>query len=251
MSRAWVIIKRIFKLFKFAIICLILALCIFMIWRVNSTGAPKTVKYLTPNEKLCAVYEQKGEDMYMFRQSYDNITRAENRRGYFAIPDVVFIPEADQAQILFRYNNSTIHSVASDYELGSVPDRHNDMFDVTLMLYIDLTPDNADDNYSKVNEDGTPNENIRVVRFQPSDAVCDRTTLYNFYRYTFDLTADDGTNLSDLLESKTLISVHTEFYYNGDINYEESAFAALSIYDSRRPEEPVKLGNKDKKALEG
>ncbi len=250
MSRAWIIIKRAFKLLKFALVCLILALCIFMIWRVNSTGAPKTVKYLMPNEELCALYEEKGEDMYMFRQNYDNITRTEERYGYFALPDVVFIPEINQAQILFRYNNSTVHSVASDYELESVPDRHKDMFDLTLVLYIDLTPDNTEDNYSKVNEDGTPNENIRTLRFKPTDAVCDRTTLYNFYRYTYDLTAEDGTSLSSLLESGTLISIHTEFYYNGDINYEENAFAALSIYDARRNDIQIKLDSKNKKALE-
>ncbi len=250
MSRAWVIIKRTFKYLKFAVICLIIAICIFMIWRISSTGAPKTVKYIMPNEKLCTLYAEKGEDMYMFRQNYDNITRTEERYGYFAIPDVVFIPDANQAQILFRYNNSTVHSVASDYELTEAPDRSLDMFDVTLMLYIDLTPDNEEDNYSKVNEDGTPNENIRTMRFQPSDAVCDRTTLYNFYRYTFDLVADDGTSLSELLDDKRLIAIHTEFYYNGDINYEENPFAALSIYDSRRDNIQVKLSGKDKKALE-
>ena len=103
MSRASVILKRIFRLLKFLLICVVISICIFMIWRVSSTGTPKEIKHLTPNEKLNEAYEAKGEELYIFDQNYDKLTRDEKAYGYFAIPDAVFIPEANQAQIVFLY----------------------------------------------------------------------------------------------------------------------------------------------------
>ncbi len=253
MSRVWVIIKRIGKVLRFAIICLVITICVFMIWRAMfSTATPKELKALTPNEELRTLYTEQGKDIYMFKQNYDEITRNEAAYGYFSVPSAVFIPEIEQAQIVFRYNNSTVRSVAEDYSMPSVPDRESDLFDVTLVMYVDLTPDNKEDN-NKINADGTPNENIRKIRLQPRTDLTSskRTSLYSFYRYTFDLIGESGESFTSLLEQGTLLAIHTDFYYNGDIRYDSDPYGAICIYASDFSDIPVALSGKDKKALEG
>ncbi len=246
MSRAWVIIKRIGKLLKFLFICLVITVCIFMLWRVFSTGTPKELKPLSPNDALNEAYLQKGEELYIFEQNYDDITRDERAYGYFALPEAKFIPDANQAQLVFRYNNSTIKSMASDYALESVPDRSEELFDVSLVLFIDLTPDNKDDNYDK------GSDTVNEVRCLPTSNTSAKTNLYNFYRYVFDFgSAEEEINLGELLESGELIAIHAQFYYNGDLDYEKDPYGALCIYDYRSQLHTVELSGKDKKALEG
>ncbi len=247
MSRAWVIIKRFGKLLKFLFICLIITVCIFMLWRVVfATDIPKEMKALTPNDALNEAYAESGKELYIFKQNYDDITRDERAYGYFAVPEARFIPDANQAQIVFRYNNSTISSMAKDYELESVPDRAEDLFDVSLVFFIDLTPENKEDNYDK------NSDTVKEIRCLPSSSTSAKTNLYNFYRYIFDFgNAEEEIDLATLLESGTLIAIHTEFYYNGDLDYEKDPYSALCIYDYRAKLRDDPLTGKDKKALEG
>lgn len=242
MSRVWVVIKRFGKLIKFLLICIVITVCVMMLWRIFSTGTPSELKVMMPNDKLREVYAEKGEDLYIFKQSYDNITRAEYNSGYFSVPDAVFIPEANQAQIVFRYNNSTITNIAKDYSLESVPDRNEDLFDVTLVFYIDLTPENTEDN------DEIGSESIREVRVHANDSVSAKTGIYNFYRYSFDFDSA-GVNMQELIDEGVLIAVHSEFYYKGAIDYEKRPAGALSLYNYRRSNNTVKLSGNDKKAL--
>ena len=245
MSRAWVVLKRIGKLLKFAFFCIVLSVVIFFAWRVFSTGTPKELKTLTPNGKLCEAYSVKGEELYVFTQRYDPITRADRNAGYFSVPEAVFIPDANQAQIVFRYNNSTIRSVATDYGLEAAPSRDKELFDVTLVLYIDLTPENKEDNYF------TDSENVKAIRVHASQKTSGKSTLYNFYRYVFDFeSTEENINIAELMENKSLIAVHTQIYYNDDLDYEKTAYGAICIYDSRVPNEPVKLTKADKKIFE-
>lgn len=245
MSRAWVVIKRFGRLLKFMLFCIILSLFIFIGWRIFSTGIPKELKNLAPNEKLSEAYSQNGDELYMFSQRYDPITRADRNAGYFAVPKAVFIPDANQAQIVFRYNNSTISSLAKDYELESIPSRDTELFDVTLVLYIDLTPDNSEDNYD-VNS-----ENIKTVRVHANKQDSGKSTLYNFYRYVFDFeNAEETVNIAELIESKTLIAVHTQIYYKDALDYTQTAYGAICIYDARVENEAIKLSKNDKRIFE-
>ncbi len=251
MSRAWVIIKRIARVLKYLLVLLVLSICIFLLWRaLFSTETPKSLKYITPNESLSSLYAEKGDDIDIIRQNYDPITRSEKANGYFSVPTAIFIPEINQAQIVFRYNNSTVRRLAKDYSLAQVPDRNQTLYDVSLALYIDLTPDNTEDN-TKKNEDGTPNPNIKIIRIHPNQdsILSERTSLYSFYRYTFDIESE-GLSFSALRESGALLAVHVDVYYNEDINYENDPYGALLIYTDGVRDIPVKLEAKDKKALE-
>ena len=244
MSRAWVIFKRVGRLLKFLLVCLVLTICIFLLWRVFSTGIPKEIKELEPNDKLVNAYSEKGEELYVFNQVYDNITRAERNAGYFGVPDACFIPDANQAQIVFRYNNSTIKSLATDYSLDTVPDRSEELFDVTLLVYIDLTPDDKEDNYD------IGSENVKTVRIPCTSKERANSKLYNFYRYVFDFeNGEEPIDLQELMDSGTLIAIHTQIYYKGDLDYEKTAYGALCIYDYRRDNEAVKLSKNEKEAL--
>lgn len=245
MSRSWVILKRTGRLLKFLLLCVVLSICIFLLWRVFSTGIPNDLKTFIPNDSLSIAYDKQGQDLYMFRQNLDIITRAEHNKGYFAVPESVFIPDANQAQIVFRYNNSTITSVASDYSLDSVPSRDKELFDVTLVLYVDLTPDIKEDNYS------TTDENVRAIRVKPSAKKSAQSQLYNFYRYLFDFSnAEEDINLSELLESGTLIAVHAQVYYKDDLDYSKAPYGAICLYASTSTNKEVKWSAANKKYFE-
>jgi hypothetical protein len=245
MSRVWVAIKRAWKLFGFLCGCVVLAVCVFMLWRVFSTGTPKDLDRLSPNEKLLSAYAEQGESIYMFKQNQDIITRAEYNSGYFAIPDYTFIPDANQLQLVFRYNNSTLKSVATDKSLDEIPSRDGDYFDVSAVIYIDLTPDNPDDN------EFTSSENIKKIRCKGHVVGKDKTTLYNFYRYAFYFDeAAEPVDIKELMAGGSLIAIHAQFYYNDGLDYNEAPYGALLLYDPAMKNIPVELSAEDKKALD-
>lgn len=244
MSRVWVVIKRTWKLFGLLCGLVVLAVCIFMLWRVFSTGTPKELDRLSPNEKLLSAYSEQGESLYMFKQNQDIITRADYNSGYFAIPEYTFIPDANQLQLVFRYNNSTLKSVATDKGLTEIPDRDGDYFDVSIVFYVDLTPDNLDDN------EFTNSENIKKIRCKGHVEGKEQTTLYNFYRYTFYFDeAEEPIDLNELMASGALIAIHAQFYYNEGLDYNEAPYGALLLYDPAMKNLQVELSAEDEKAL--
>ena len=244
MSRAWVILKRIGRVLKFLLFCVILTVCILLLWRVFSTGIPKEIEHLEPTAALRSAYAQQGEKLYVFEQGYDEITRAERNAGYFGVAEALFIPDANQAQIVFRYNNSTIKAVAEDYSLPSIPDRETELFDVTLVVYVDLTPDNEEDNYS------TGSDTVKAIRIKPTSGKRADSTLYNFYRYVFDFgSAEEPVDLKALLEEGSIIAIHSQIYYKDDLDYEKTPYGALCLYDLRRDNNAVKFSSQEKKAL--
>ena len=134
------------RVVKWSISLLLVVICGILIWRLCSSGDPEEVKYLMGNDALYEAYDKHGKDLVLQYQNQDTITRAEYNAGYFSITQYVFIPEAKQVQLVFRYNNSTIKNLASDYGLAEIPEKGEDLFDVTLVSVVDLTPDNPKDN---------------------------------------------------------------------------------------------------------
>ena len=244
MSRVWVGIKRAWKIFGLLCALVVFAVCAFMLWRVFSTGTPKELDGLSPNEKLSSLYSEQGESLYAFKQNQDIITRAEYNSGYFSIPDYAFIPDANQLQLVFRYNNSTLKALAADKGLSEVPAREGDYFDVSVVLYVDLTPDNSEDNGN------VDSEYVKKIRCKGHVDGKARTTLYNFYRYTFYFDeSEEPIDINELMESGTLIAVHAQFYYNEELNYDERPYGALLLYDPSAKNNRGELTSADKKAL--
>ena len=233
-TRAARITKRVFKILGWAAFSAIL---IVLFWRMCGTANdPKGISTIVADKKLSEAYAASGGTLDIFYQSHDEFTRGKDNYGYFAVTQTLFIRDTDQAQIVLRYNKSTLEYLAEDFpeDFSETPDRNLEWYDVTLVKVIDLTPDNADDN--------DDDSYLRYERYSSTATVSEQTGRHNYHRYTF-----DGINLDDALE------VYVNIYYKGDIDYEKDAYGIIQIYTSD-PEKfnyTYKLTKEDKAALEG
>lgn len=213
---------------------LVAAVCFFMIWRVFiSSNPPSDMKRLAANEPLAAAYRTHGESLYMFTQEQGTVTRGTANSGYFGYTSAVFIPDAAQVQVVFRYNDSTLEHIKEDFGLAEEPPKGEEIFDVTMVKIIDTTPDDKSDN-----TDGS--ENLRKERIAPTSREIDTTLLYTYVRYTFD----------GVVMTEDTITAFLDVYYNADINYEAEALGTLRLYHAESPNLRVELSGKEKKALE-
>ena len=199
--------RLLFSLFIFSV-------CGLLIWRVFiSTKIPKSIDTITPNARLTEAYEANGGALTLQYQELSTISRSQDRYGYFSIPSCVFIQEAEQVQVVFRYNNSTIRHLQQDYNLDAMPEKSEHLFDVSLVIATDLTPD--------THEDDLREETLSKRRILPSaDPIREETSLYTFYRYVF-----DGVKIEDVVNS-----IYVDVYYVGDIQYDQKSYDTLLIY---------------------
>ena len=185
------------------------------LWRIFMLGTPNEMKGVQPNETLRKAYWENGEKLTVFYQEQNSLTRAEENAGYFGAIEVCFIEEADQLQVVFRHNVSTLKHLKEDYSLAEVPSRSENHFDVTVVVGTDLTPDNKEDN------NGNDPACVSMVRYYPSSCTEYQNSLYNYYKLTF-----DGVSIDDL----TLV-VYMDVYYKGDVNYDKKPYGTLCLYD--------------------
>lgn len=222
------------RLFRTAVLCAVLAVFVLLFWRMCSSGLPAEMKNLAINDRLREAYAQTGDKLILRHQKQDSITRAPESYGYFSVERCVFIPEAEQVQIVFRYNNSTLIHLAQDKELDAIPEKSGVWFDVTLVRTTDLTPDDPDDNSDPYTR--------REDRFHASgEPIRTETSLYTYFLYTF-----DGITVDDLTDG-----VFVDVYYLGDLDYSASPYGALCIYDSESEWVSDRLTAVDRRALAG
>ncbi len=222
--------------FIFKGICslVIAAIVILLLWRIfDSNNDPEIMDTIIANELLADAYDEKGDDLDIFTQSQTVYTRGEENYGYFAITQSVIIRDIDQIQFVFRYNNSTLKHTKEDYLLESIPSRDEDVYDVTITVMYDLTPENSEDN------DGKTPEAVRYERFFSSDMISTKKTLYNYRKFVF-----DGIKITD-----DVIAVYADFYYIGDIDYDKKPYGTLLIYHNEEEAIEYKLTKKDIEAL--
>lgn len=214
---------------------LVAVVCGTVLWRVFfSTAIPRSMKSLVPNERLAAAYEQYGDALTLCHQDLASITKATGNYGYFSVEEVVFIPEAEQVQILFRYNNSTIRHLAEDYGLSAIPDKSSHLFDVSLVRTTDLTPDDKTDNLDA----STLSKSRILPAYEPTR---DETSLYTYYRYVF-----NGVTVEDVTDA-----IYIDVYYVNDIAYDATAYGTLCIYAWDEKWLPFSPSAADKKAIAG
>lgn len=224
MAKTGKILSRSIKALFYLIIA---AVNIIVLWRILFSGDPSGIKTLMVNENTLSAWEKYGEDMRVQTQEQRTLTAS----GLFEVRSCVFIPEAKQIQVTVRYNNSTLRRTAEDYELDEVPERENDVFNVTIVKTLDRTPDNPDDN--------TERENLIEERYFPSEVKSAYKTLYSYRKFIFDdVTYEDA------------VGMFVDIYYNEDVDYDETAYGTLCIYDALMPLEEYTLTRADKKALE-
>lgn len=211
-----------------------------LLLRVFSSGNPKEMTALSVNDAVHAAWQTadaQGKTLTVYSQDQDHITRAEHNYSYFAVTDVKFVEEADQVQILFRYNNSTIRHLVEDYGLAEAPDRAENLYDVTLYVAYDITPEDNTDN------DGNDPESVRFVRYYPSEQTAAQKNLYNYRKFIF-----DGVDMT--VTDNPVLAVYVDVYYKEDVDYEKDSYGTLIIYDYAAERIPYELTKNDLKALE-
>ncbi|MGI6166629.1 MAG: hypothetical protein ACOYIA_00610 [Eubacteriales bacterium] len=223
------IIGKIIKLLGLLLLTFIIGL---LLWRVYiSTIIPREIKRLAVNDSLVAAYEAYGDELEMFRQDVPGISREKHNYGYFSVEDYVIIPEADQVQVIFRYNNSTIERLAEDLELSEVPGRETDIFELSLVKTI--APDSDKSEAGDDTADGQAEQ-----RYFASGVIRRSTLLYNYRRVVFEgVSLDDAAGLS------------LEVYYIGRVDYNKTPLGQFKLYSSDDENIEVKLSGVDKQAL--
>jgi hypothetical protein len=122
--------------------------------------------------------------------------------------------------------------LARDYGLAEIPDKSEDLFDVTLVTVTDRTPNDLTDN---------ENEDAKLkTRYFPSAAVRTETSLYTYYRFVFD----------NVEITPDMLYVFADVYYMGDLNYEERPYGTLCLYDDASELVAYKLSRPERKRLE-
>lgn len=225
----WRILKGVIR---FLFLALVAAIVVFFGWRtVSHNTDPDEMTVLVPNEALRAAYAEHGDELELYRQEQGSYTRADRNEGYFFIRQAVFIPQAEQVQILFRYNNSTIAALTEDYALTETPDRAEHLYDLSIVIKKDLTPDIYDD----FDEEGC----YTLERYYPSLENSGTRNVYNYRKAVFD----------GIVIDETTLGVFVDIYYVGDIDYEKPAYGTLCIWDLTSENLPVKLTQNDIEAL--
>ena len=232
------------KLFRAILLAIVFGVTGLAVWRAcYSAGEPKTIRVMAANETLAEAYHTAGGDLNCYRQEQATVTRAPNNYGYFSVTRCVFIPEAKQVQLVFRYNNSTLKHLAKDKGLQEIPPKSGVYFDVTLVKSVDLTPDDKNDN-----ENPSAIETTRY--FATGEPVRAETSLYTYFRYTF-----DGVEIDD----QTVGMLFADICYLGDLVpdesggsiYPEKAYGTLCLWDNESENLPYRLTKADRKAIEG
>ena len=222
---------------------LVFGTILFFIWRVFfSTIVPDEVKRLSVNQNLKQAYEtalSEGRELTVYYQEsqYDTTTVRDKNYSYFTAKEARFIEDANQVQILFRYNNATIRHLVEDYGLAEVPDRAADLYDVTLYVAYDLTPADLTDNA------GNDPESVKFVRYHATSSEAAQSLMYNYRRMTF-----DGLDMT--VTDTPVLAVYVDVYYLEDLDYEAEPYGTICIYDYMAENTYGKLTNSEIAALE-
>lgn len=175
------VIKGLFSL-------LIFAVCALLLWRVLfSQRAPKELRSLSPNPVLWSVLEEGGDLTLLYQDGQVPYTQGEHNHSYFQLDWCYFIREADQVQLVLFYNDSTLERIKESYGLAEVPPKGEEVFNLLLTQYVDLTPNDKSDN-----TDGSAA--IEKKEIAPTSCKMATTSLYTFALYTF-----DGVSLDDCI----------------------------------------------------
>lgn len=217
-----------------------------LLWRIFTSGDPSELKVIQVDQALADAYAAAAAEGRELEPYYNDelytITYEKERYGYFSVSQVRIIEEAEQVQLVFRYNNSTIRHLKEDYALAEMPSRSDELYDITLYVAYDLTPEDDTDN------DGNDPASVRFVRYQPTSVTAKQKGLYNYRALMF--------NDVDMTNSETpVLAVYVDVYYKGDVHYLEDEggqepYSALMIYDYVADRTPRALTKKDKEAIE-
>ena len=238
------------KIIKYAALTLVFSVCALILWRIFSSGDPKSMKTLMVSDATYEAYVAGGETLKVYYQkSQLDMTRAEYNSGYFRVSQVAIIEEADQIQLVVRYNNSTLRYIEDSLGFGDDKklSRDDDLFEVSIVKNIDLTPDNKNDNaYNSVEYP----EAVKTERYYPTKVISEKKNLYNYRKFIF-----EGVSVDELT-----LALFVDIYYKGedkdgniivpDYKIGTVGSGTLCIYDYNSDNLDRKLTDSDRKALD-
>ncbi len=209
------------------VVLLIIGVCAFLIWRIAfSQKPPKELRRIASNEILREAYDEYGDDLIILEQPNQiTYTEAANNQAYFRYDWCVFIKQANQVQLLFFYNNSTLEKLQSDYELEQEIPAGQEVFDLLLTQYVDVTPEG---------HEGDAVLDKREITPSSCEVGTNRNGMYTFLRYTF-----DGVDLTDT------VVIYLDVFYE---EIEES-LGTLRLYHEEELSEERDLTRKEKKII--
>lgn len=238
-AKVWRTVKTVVRCLVFTVI---FGVILLLLARMFMSGDPASMKALSVNDRVVEAYNKNG-GLRAIAQVSQVITHEKDDEkgynyGYFSVTDSVFLPEADQVQAVFRYNDSTLRHLAEDYDLAEEPDKNLDWYDVTLRVIIDRTPENKKDNGETYWDDP---DAVRTLRIHPTDVKSATKPLYSYRSFTFDGVPS--------VEDETVLAVYVDVYYKGDVDYNKTPYGAMRIYTGGVDLHDYKLSGKDIKAI--
>ena len=208
---------------KALFVLLVIGICTILIWRLAfSRRVPKSLAEIDGNAVLREALEQNGGNLTVLSQP-DQVryTEADHNYADYHVKDCVFFQEAEQAQLVFYYNNSTLEDVGKQLGLDLLSLRGEEVFSLELLLCTDLTPEG---------HEGEPIVTERVVA--PTTPEMDTNSLYTFARYTFDDVALDGVTV-----------VYLDIYYMHE--GERVELGTIRLYHEQTETEQRELDRKE------
>ena len=216
---------------------LFLAVMVTLFWRMCAQKTPKALRMITPTKQLTELYRVLGDDVILYYQKYEEFTCEKRNYGYFAVTNALIAPQIEQVQLVLRYNNSTLEKLPQDYKglCNEVPDRDETVYDVTLVMVIDLTPEDATDNGDE--------KNLKKERYFPTQMISEKQGLHNFRKYIF-----DGIDMGNAL------AVYVDIYYKGALEnaeepYADEPYGTVRIYSKDAKDLTYLLSGSEKKSL--
>lgn len=209
-------------------VLLVIAICGFLLWRmIFSKQTPSELREISRNEVLVQAYEANGGKLTVLSQP-SQVPYTEGGENYadYHVDDCLFFDEANQAQLVFFYNNSVLRDLSAEWALPEELPKGEEVLGVELFVRIDVTPEGAQE---RVFED---------VVIRPDEVLVAKSSLYTFFRYTF-----DGVDITS-----DVAVIYLDVYYEGE---ERVELGTLRLYHEESKTETRELSAKEEKIIKG
>lgn len=234
---AYRFVKLSIKLLGIALVLFVYGLLFFRMCSLDSL--PDNLNDLVITDGMKLAYQKDGGDGFIYQRK-DLFNTDKDTYGYFAVPSYVIVKGADEIQVVFRYNISTLEKVAEEFDLPEVPDRNTaDLFDLTLTLKHSVNDiKNTEEGEKTIDYDAPENHYLTLIKPDSVEFFTDGK--HNFVRCIFKNVGFDETNT---------LGVFLNVYYRDSVNYEETPYATVRLYHYTTTNKTYPLTKNDKKAL--
>lgn len=230
-------------------------------------GIPEGFEDLKITSELIDIYNAEGgKDKFLY-QSINKYNANEDSYGFFSVNKYVIIDGADQVQMIFKFNKSTLKYVAEEYGLKEIDREARDTFQLSLVVKNaigEIVPPETDESGFEVvpvdyNDERNEGKTYTLERLFPTSAEYLVEGRYNYVKLTFDKVDFDN--------DRTL-AIFLDINYKDDIRYEKlnpkydpneqdpsvkmylDSYGRICIYNYTSPNRVYKFTKNDKAALE-